>query len=298
MRYSLVTSAGKGHINEDLVTVHERDGVLDIIVMDGATPLSAQRHVRAGASDPSWFVQQFAADLAAVLHRTGSQESLVAQALVGTRAAYRAVAAATNVPPHDWPVATLAWVRARRGRAQGGRTAPARLELYCLGDSKILLQDAAGVRDLDPFDNPVEREVQAAVAALVAEGVTDAAARWERLLPMLQARRHDQNTASHPQVLCLAPRGPFAARIHALDAPAQGQLLAMTDGFYRLVDTYGLYDDAALAAACRERGLDALVDDLRAFEAGAVAAAGLTAKRADDASAVAWRFGSSWTEGT
>ncbi|MDN4051545.1 protein phosphatase 2C domain-containing protein [Massilia sp. YIM B02763] len=296
MRYSLVTSAGKGHINEDLVAVHERHGVVDIIVMDGATPLSPQRHVRAGASDPSWFVQQFAADLAAVLHRAGSQESLVAQALVGTRAAYRAVAAATNVPPHDWPVATLSWVRVRQGRVQAEGMAPARLELYCLGDSKLLLQDGDGVRDLDPFDNPAEREVQAAVAALVAEGVTDAAARWERLLPMLQARRHAQNTAAHPQVLCLEPRGPFAARTRTLDAPAQGQLLAMTDGFYRLVDTYGLYDDAALAAAALERGLDALVDELRAFEAGAVAAAGITAKRADDASAVAWRFGSSRKE--
>lgn len=290
MRYSLVTSAGKGHINEDLVGVYERDGVTDIIVMDGATPLSPQRHVRAGASDPSWFVQQFAADLAAVLHRAGSQESLVAQALVGTRAAHRAVASGTNVPPHDWPVATLSWVRMRHGRVQGDRVAPARLELYCLGDSKILLQGPDGVRDLDPFDNPVEREVQAAVAALVAEGVSDPAARWERLLPMLQSRRHAQNTAAHPQVLCLAPRGAFAARTHVLDAPAQGQLLAMTDGFYRLVDTYGLYDDAGLAAAVLERGLDALVDELRAFEAGA-AAAGITAKRADDASAVAWRFG-------
>lgn len=291
MRYSLVTSAGKGHINEDLVGVYERDGVTDIIVMDGATPLSPQRHVRAGASDPSWFVRQFAADLAAVLHRAGSQESLVSQALVGTRAAHRAVAAGTHVPPHDWPVSTLSWVRVRHGRAQGDRMEPARLELYCLGDSKILLHGPDGVRDLDPFDNPAERDVQAAVAALVAQGVSDPAERWERLLPMLQARRHAQNTAVHPQVLCLAPRGAFAARTRVVDAPAQGQLLAMTDGFYRLVDTYGLYDDAGLAAAVLERGLDALVDELRAFEAGAVAAAGITAKRADDASAVAWRFG-------
>jgi hypothetical protein len=297
VRYSLVTSAGKGHTNEDLVAVHERDGVTDIIVMDGATPLSPQRHVRAGASDPSWFVQQFAADLGAVLHRAGSQESLVAQALVGTRAAHRAVASGAGVAPHDWPVATLSWVRVRHGRGQShdqgrdGRSAPATLELYCLGDSKLLLRDEDGVRDLDPFDNPAEREVLAAVAALVAEGVSDAAQRWERLLPMLQARRHAQNTAANPQVLCLEPRGPFAARTRVLEAPAQGLLLAMTDGFYRLVDTYGLYDDAGLAAAAVERGLDALADELRAFEGGAAAAAGITAKRADDASAVAWRFG-------
>jgi hypothetical protein len=286
MRYSIVTAAGKGHINEDLVAVHQRDGVTDILVMDGATPLGPERFIGAGDSDPSWFVRQFGADLAAVLHRAGRQESLVQQALVATRAAYRLVAAKTVAPAHAWPVATLSWVRIRHGRDG----APDRLELYCLGDSKILLASGDAVRDLDPFDNPVEHEVQAAVAALVAEGVRDDAVRWQRLLPMLQARRHTQNTAANPQVLCLEPRGPFAARIHALEAPADGLLLAMTDGFYRLVDTYGLYEDAAFAAACLERGLDALVDELRAFESGAVAAAGITAKRADDASAVAWRL--------
>lgn len=287
MRYSLVSSAGNGRVNEDLVAVHEGNGCTDIIVMDGATPLTAQRWIGAGASDPAWFVRQFAADLGAVLHRAGSQESLVAQALVGTRAAHRAVAAATPAAPQDWPVATLSWVRVRHARGNE----PAVLELYCLGDSKILLAAGGAVVDLDPFDNPAEQDVQAAVAALVAQGVDDAAQRWQRLLPMLQARRHAQNTAPHPQVLCLEPRGPFAARIHRLEAPLEGLLLAMTDGFYRLVDTYGIYDDAGLAAATLERGLDALVDELRGFEAGAVAAAGITAKRADDASAVAWRLG-------
>jgi hypothetical protein len=286
MRYSLATSAGNGRINEDLVAVHEGVGVTDIMVMDGATPLTPQRWIGAGASDPAWFVRRFAADLGALLHLPGTQESLVQQALSATRDAWRAQAHDGDVPPYAWPVATLSWVRIRHG-ATGEASA---LELYCLGDSKILLEEGGVVRDLDPFENPAETEVLRAVAALVAEGVTDAAARWERLLPMLKARRHAQNTAAHPQVLCLEPRGGFAARIHALPAPAGGLLLVMTDGFYRLVDTYRLMDDTGLAAACTERGLDALVDTLRDFESGAAAAAGITAKRADDASAVAWRF--------
>ncbi len=292
MRYSLVSSAGNGRINEDLVAVHEGDGRTDIIVMDGATPLTAQRWIGAGDSDPSWFVRQFASDLGAVLHRAGSQEALVRQALSATRAAWRALVAGPPAPPHAWPVSTLSWVRLRRGRDGAAGT----LELYCLGDSKLLLvgRDAEGnrtARDLDPFDNPAEKDVLATVAALVAEGVSDAGARWERLLPMLQERRHVQNTAANPQVLCLEPRGPFAARTAIMPVPAGGAaLLAMSDGFYRLVDTYGLYDDAGLGGACLARGLDAMVDELRAFEAGALAGAGIAAKRADDASAVAWRL--------
>lgn len=287
MRYSLVSAAGNGRINEDLVAVHEGSGCTDIIVMDGATPLTTERWIGAGASDPAWFVRQFASDLGAVLHRAGAQDALVRQALSATRAAWRALATGAPAPPHAWPVATLSWVRVRHGRAGGADT----LELYCLGDSKLLLVDADGrARDLDPFENQAEQKVLAAVAALVAQGVGDAAARWERLLPMLRARRHAQNTAEHPQVLCLEPRGAFAARTATLEAPRGALLLAMSDGFYRLVDTYRLYDDASLGAACLARGLDALVDELRGFEAGELAAAGITAKRADDASAVAWRL--------
>lgn len=286
MRYSLASSAGKGRINEDLVVVFEREGCTDLVLMDGATPLTLDRCVPAGASDPAWFVRRFAQDLGHVLRADASQEALVLEALAGTRAAYRAAGGGADVPPYAWPIATLAWVRVRDPDAAGVHA----LELFCLGDSKVLLQAPDGaVRDLDPFENPQEQATQAAVAALVAEGVADPAARWTRLLPMLRARRHEQNTAGRPAVLCLEPRGPFAARTSRATAVPGALLLLSSDGLYRLVDTYGVHGDASLLDACRARGLDALIDELRAFEAGKEAA-GLAAKPADDASAIAWRF--------
>lgn len=286
MRYSLASAAGKGRINEDVVVVYERDGWTDLVLMDGATPLTPDRSVTAGASDPAWFVRRFAQDLGRVLRPDASQADLVLEALDATRAAYRAGGAGADVPPYAWPVATLGWVRVHDPDATGIHT----LELFCLGDSKVLLQDPMGaVHDLDPFENPQEAAIQAAVAALVADGVTDPAERWTRLLPMLRARRHEQNTAARPVVLCMDPRGPFAARTATVTAAPGALLLLLSDGLYRLVDTYGLHTDASLLAACRARGLDALLDELRAFEAGREAE-GLAAKTADDASAIAWRF--------
>ncbi len=286
MRYTLASSAGKGRINEDVVVVYERDGYTDLVLMDGATPLTPERCVAAGASDPAWFVRRFAQDLGRVLRADGDQEALVLEALDHTRAAYRAAGGHADVPPYAWPIATLAWVRVSDPDAGGSRT----VDLFCLGDSKVLLQLPDGaVRDLDPFENPQEQATQAAVAALVAEGIVDPAERWTRLLPMLRARRHEQNTAAHPAILCLEPRGPFAARRTRATAPAGALLLVVSDGLYRLVDTYGLHSDGSLLDACRARGLDALLDELRAFEAGKEAA-GLAAKTADDASAIAWRF--------
>ena len=286
MRYTLASSAGKGRINEDVVVVYERDGFTDLVLMDGATPLTPERCVAAGASDPAWFVRRFAQDLGRVLRADGSQDALVLEALDYTRAAYRAAGGHADVPPYAWPIATLAWVRVSAPDAAAGHA----LDLFCLGDSKILLQLPDGtVRDLDPFENPQEQATQAAVAALVAEGILDPAERWTRLLPMLRARRHEQNTAASPPVLCLEPRGPFAARRTRVTAPPGTLLLVLSDGLYRLVDTYCLHSDGSLLDACRARGLDALLDELRAFEAGK-GAAGLAAKTADDASAIAWRF--------
>ena len=286
MRYSLASMAGKGRINEDLAVVYEREGWTDLVLMDGATPLTSDRCVPAGASDPAWFVRRFAQDLGRVLRADACQETLVLEALEHTRAAYRAAGGSADVPPYAWPIATLAWVRVHDPDPADVHA----LDLFCLGDSKVLLQDPDGaVRDLDPFENPQEQATQAAVAALVAEGIADPAERWTRLLPMLRARRHEQNTADHPAVLCLDPRGPFAARTARAAAMPGALLLVMSDGLYRLVDTYGLHGDASLLDACRTRGLDALLDELRAFEAGKEAA-GLAAKTADDASAIAWRF--------
>ncbi|MFJ1467203.1 hypothetical protein [Massilia orientalis] len=286
MRYTLASSAGKGRINEDVVVVYERDGHTDLVLMDGATPLTPERCVAAGASDPAWFVRRFAQDLGRVLRAEESQDALVLEALDHTRAAYRAAGGHADVPPYAWPIATLAWVRVSDPDDDAGHT----LDLFCLGDSKILLQLPDGtVRDLDPFENPQEQATQAAVAALVAEGILDPGERWTRLLPMLRARRHEQNTAASPAVLCLEPRGPFAARRTRVTAPPGALLLVLSDGLYRLVDTYGLHSDGSLLDACRARGLDALLDELRAFEAGKEAV-GLAAKTADDASAIAWRF--------
>ena len=111
MRYTLASSAGKGRINEDVVVVHERDGYTDLVLMDGATPLTPERCVAAGASDPAWFVRRFAQDLGRVLRADGDQEALVREALAHTRAAYRAAGGHADVPPYAGPMATLSWVR-------------------------------------------------------------------------------------------------------------------------------------------------------------------------------------------
>lgn len=284
MRWTSVSSGAAGHANEDEVAVFEQGALADIVVLDGASSVAQQNYIGSENGDVAWFVRRFSAAFGQSLAARGSQEQAVRGAVDAVRAEFEDRTAGLAVPVYAWPIAAMTWVRIMPLGASS------ELIVYCLGDCKALLRRRDGsVQDLDPWTNPQEAVVQDAIAALLREGVDDPAARRERLLPMLRRRREEQNTALPPQSLCLAPAGPFGARRYAARAGQGSALLVMTDGFYRLVDAYGLYTDASLLRACAERGLDALVAELRAHEL-ASGGAGLAVKQADDASAVMWQF--------
>jgi hypothetical protein len=281
-----VSSGAGGHGNEDHVAVFEQQqGVVDIVVLDGGSSVAQQDYICGASGDVAWFVQCFSAAFGEALAGHGAQEQLVRNALETVRAEFRRRTAGAAVPVYAWPIAAMTWIRILPGR--GGVD----LILYCLGDCKTLLRRPDGsVQDLDPWVNPQEAILQDSIAALAHEGVVDAAARRERLLPMLRRRREEQNTALSPGTLCLAPAGPFAARRYALRAEPGAALLCMTDGFYRLVEPYGLYTDAGLAQACVDEGLDHVLARLRRHEHAAGSGTGMAVKQADDASAVLWQF--------
>jgi hypothetical protein len=271
-----------GH-NEDLVAVIEHTGCTDIVIMDGASSVAERDYIDLEAGDVVWFVNTFAAALAEVASKEIGQQQSVLLALERVKSRFDERAGEATIPLYAYPLAALAWIRITD--TGDGAT----LNLYCLGDCKVfLLGPGKDVADLDPWVNPQEAIVQAQIAQLAAQGLTDAADRRERLLPMLRARREAQHSADAPGGLCLLPRGPFAARRYTLRADPGAMLLAMTDGFSRIVDTYHLCSIDELAQRCLRGELPALLAGLRAFESGQSASASMTVKRADDASAVTW----------
>jgi hypothetical protein len=277
-----LSCAPDGGINEDLVAVFEKDGVSDLLVLDGATSVADADYIDRRQGDVAWFVGAFAAALGRVISPDMTQASAVRQAVGAVRELYRTQAGQQAIPLYAHPLAALTWIRIRP------TDGPLALSVYCLGDCKAFALDGTGaVLDLDPYVNPHEAVLQEAIAALGLEGVTDPASKRARLLPMLRARREVQHGAPSPDVLCLAPQGEFKAREYTLRLPPDAAVLAMTDGFYRLVDSYGLYTIEELAQRCRTDGLAPLLDELRAFE-NASASGTLAVKSADDASAVLW----------
>jgi hypothetical protein len=285
MGWTKVAAPGGSGANEDLVAVHGHGALTDILVIDGGSSVAGRDYVDHEIGDVAWFVRRFAATLAALLAEApdagSAQDEMVAAAVDATRAGYLAASAGAAVPAYAWPIAALTWVRIIHHRGED------ELRLYCLGDCKTLLRMPDGsVRDLDPWTNPQEAVLQGVLAGLP----PDPAARKARLLPLLRARREQQNAAAAPGVLCLRPAGPFDARRQNLRVGPGASLLCMTDGFYRLVDPYDALSPAGLIDACRARGLEAVLAELRALEArGGIG--GLTVKPADDAAAVLWTAG-------
>jgi len=269
--------------NEDLVAVFETDGLLDLLVVDGATSVADRDYADTDNADVAWFVQSFAAELGKTIDAARSQADSLRLAIDAVRRAYAERTAGQAVPLYAQPLAALTWIRIRH------RPEALDLSLYCLGDCKALAIDGAGVvTDLDPYENPFETVVQDAVAQLAAQGVLDPGQRFQRLLPLLRERREVQHAAPAPAALCLAPQGEFSAREIALRLAPDSAVLAMSDGFYRLVDPYGLMTWDELARRCRVEGLASLMRELRAFETARAGAAALAVKNADDASAILW----------
>jgi hypothetical protein len=283
-------SAGAGvQANEDLVMAVDTGDVTDLVVIDGGTSVADRDYIDEEHGDVVWFVRGFAAALAGSIAAHRSQEDSLGMALDTLRTEFRHRIAGRRIagrdmPTYAWPIAALTWIRI--APADAGH----RLQLYSLGDCSALARTLTGdVIDLDPFLNPQEAILKAEIARLVGEGISDPEARRARLLPLLRARRESQNLDPAPITLCLHPRGRFAARTRDLTLAHGASVLAMTDGFYRLVDTYRLYTDELLLQRCADSGPVQLLAELRAHEQGLADADSLAVKRADDASAIFWR---------
>lgn len=283
MKIAYISAGATSHSNDDHVAVFQHAGATDILVIDGGTSVAERDYLDRVHGDVTWFVHAFTAALEQELAPGRSQQECVHAAIDAVRARFEEMIGQGAMPLHAWPIAAMTWVRIDE------RDGVQRAALYSLGDCTSLLRTADGsCSDLDPFVNPQDAVLQAEIAKLRTEGVTDPERRRERMLPMLRARREFQNTQPAPTVLCLRPNGAFQARVWSLDLEPGTSLLIMTDGFYRLVDPYGRYTDGALVDACLERGLPAMLDELRTHEAVAGGTGVRAVKAADDASAAVW----------
>lgn len=226
-------------------------------VLDGTTGHHPVR-LFPGPSDAAWFAAT-ADDLLRRLADTPGDGRALLQRLVSELTdACRRSALAPLDGEVDEPAASLALVRVRDDR----------LELIMLGDCKLLMRRPDGT--VEALDHskvaPFDAKVVDALRALQAAGETDPARIAPKLRELILANRRLKNRPGGYGVLADDPACIAFAEIGNRPAADVTHILLASDGFYRLVDTYGRYSAEGLLQAARSEGLASLYAALRRIE--------------------------------
>jgi hypothetical protein len=248
---------GPASVNEDVAGHVARSAW----VLDGATGLADGR-LLPGPSDAAWLAAAYDDLLRAHADRADlGPKHLLADLIETVAASFAAQALRPAEHRYELPSGGMALVRLRRGR----------LEYARLGDCRAILAPAGGPV-ISTRRPPLHRLDARAVRRLVALRRRDPDASHATLHRALQGElRANRSQLNRPGGYWVLGTEPAAAR-HAetgglplADGPVRG--LLVSDGFYRLIDTFAAYpDDAALLARALAVGLAPLLAELRALE--------------------------------
>jgi serine/threonine protein phosphatase PrpC len=242
-----------GRVNEDLYGATDHS----VWVMDGATGI-ADRRVLPGPSDARWLVDAVDATLRREIDRERALADVLRDVERDARAAFARDALRPDAPAMDMPCACLALLR----------VAGDRLELANIGDCRILHRhldgstSCFGSSKLSALDEAARQEV----IRLQKTGLRHDEV-WPLVLPLIRRNRGSMNDPEGYWILDLSAR--WIPHVERASRPAMPEetLLIVSDGFWRLVDSYGRYDAPSLFAAAVGEGLPSLVAELRAIEA-------------------------------
>ena len=246
-------------------------------VFDGATGLGER--LMPGPSDAQWIAQFGARRFRAhAENREGGLRDWLRAAADDAEKSFRALRRRAPFENYEIAYASAVMVAPDDGA----------LDVLWFGDCAALLRDQAGAFVLlgDTMDKReserarVERLVKPGTRGPASPGVRD------EFLPALRASRNRVNTGDEwlfaPDVLC-ADHARHARVTVAPDSP----LVLASDGFLALASDYERYTPEGLFMACRQKGLAALGEELRAIEASDPGGLRFPRfKRSDDATAL------------
>ncbi|MCB1377196.1 MAG: protein phosphatase 2C domain-containing protein [Alphaproteobacteria bacterium] len=279
MRLAGAVTQGSGVVNEDgMGHIAGPEGLVAAWVLDGVTGINDRPAIAAG-SEAAWLVARVHERLAALAAQDLDLAQILARLVDGLIADWTAATRDLDIPAgHDPPAACL--LLAKR-HADGWK-------VLRLGDSCLLVRQGTGdhlAMKASPntaFDQWLTREATKRRAA----GQHDVKTLLADFRPQIAAGRRKRN---QPGGYSVVEADRAALRLaEVIDLGWPQAMLLCTDGFYRAVDHYGLYDDDDLVRACAEPdGVDKVLAQLRAAEAADPhCLAHPRFKPADDATAV------------
>ncbi len=251
-------SEGSGKINEDAWGVaRDQNGVCAAWVFDGVTGINERNYLPA-ASDAAWLVEKANAHLLQLTPLDLTLPEILSELVTRLVGEWNAVSANLDLPhDYDLPASCLTLVK----RDQSGHWDALRL-----GDSFLLAQDhEARVRVIAaPEYDSLEPKIIESARQLRKSGAVD----FKKLLVQFRSelieQRKTRNTKGGLSILKTDVSTLEHPTYYRFEKPRH--MLLCTDGFYRAVDTYGLYRDETLISACLQN-VDAVLGEIRAQEA-------------------------------
>jgi hypothetical protein len=229
-----------------------------VVLLDGAAPQHPQP-VSSFDNDAVWLVRRFVEVFSRLsLDRSIPLLERIERAREELDREYRALCGKAGYVPRETPFACLAVAHERSGQ----------IELLNMGDLSVLLRRRGG--SVERFGTSAVRDLDGQALALlereIAAGPATHAERVTNVWPKIQANRALRNVLPGYEVL--EPGVSCAGKLERC-AFARGEVssfLMLSDGFYRLDDTFHRYTDASLFDAVEQRGLRELLRELRAVE--------------------------------
>lgn len=275
------TRAG-GAANEDIAGAARHGSTDTAWVLDGATGLAAREAVAEGATDAAWLACALSDGLTALDPAGLDAREYFAAVIARVAARYQAlVPDHAALPPYALPSAAGVWLCA----AGDG------FEIAYQGDCVAVIEQGDAVRCLGTIDRTgSDHRLREMVAARQAAGPVEGKL-LDAMGDELRRRRSRLNRPGGYWMLGVDPRAAAAMDCAAFKALPGTRVLLCSDGYWRLVDHFHRYDAAGLLGASFERGPDALLDELRAVEAGDPDCRAFPrVKPMDDATALILRF--------
>jgi serine/threonine protein phosphatase PrpC len=231
-------------------------------VLDGATGLGGER-LLTGASDAAWLARAYNARLQASGDRSGAAlQDFFADLIADVSLEFDRRRLRPPAQSFELPSAAISFVRLRASH----------LEVACLGDCRAIVAGRDGfvvcgsrsrVRELD--GGVVKR-----MEAIRRQNASMTFAEIRRAVDHdLRANRNLLNTDGGYWILSIDPNAARHIETSALTVEPGTTVrgLLASDGFYRLVDTFRVFEgDSALLAAALEHRLPALLAELRNLE--------------------------------
>ena len=258
MRLAGAITQGSGAVNEDgLGFAGLADDVSAAWVFDGVTGINGRNHL-GGGSDAEWLVSRAHARLTHLAPREMPLMALLVELVEGLMADWESATLGLNLPKgYDPPAACL--ILAKRYR-DGWQT-------LRLGNSCLLARGADGGTQVfaaspnNVFDHWLTREARKRRD----QGVLDIKALLTEFAPQLKDGRAKRNRPDGYSILECSRDSLAMPEVMELGWPAD--ILLCTDGYYRAVDHYALFDDAGLLDASKT-SVEEVLTKLRSVEAG------------------------------